>query len=66
MEKHLDLEYARVGDRSLYLDLYLPDERSRPLPLIVYIHGGPGARVKAHPRALRYVSGFRRSRRCTG
>ncbi len=57
MEKHLDLEYARVGDRSLYLDLYLPDERSRPLPLIVYIHGGAWrAGSKAHPRALRYVS----------
>jgi len=57
MERHLDLEYARVGDRSLCLDLYLPDERSRPLPLIVYIHGGAWrAGDKAHPRALRYVS----------
>src|SRR5260221_2020772 len=33
-----DLEYARVGDLSLQLDLYVP-EKQRP-PLIVYVHGG--------------------------
>jgi acetyl esterase/lipase len=33
-----DIEYARVGDLSLKLDLHLP-ARPRP-PLIVYIHGG--------------------------
>lgn len=57
MERYLDLEYARVGDRSLRLDLYLPDEGARPLPLIVYIHGGAWrAGDKAHPRALRTIA----------
>ena len=33
-----DIEYARVGDLALQLDLYLP-AKARP-PLIVYVHGG--------------------------
>src|SRR5262245_3855241 len=36
-----DLEYAKVGDRSLLLDLYLPEQPAQgPLPLVVWIHGG--------------------------
>lgn len=35
---HRDIEYARVGDVSLKLDLYL-SKQAKP-PLIVYIHGG--------------------------
>jgi acetyl esterase/lipase len=35
-----DLEYARAGDRSLRLDLYLPAATSARPPLIVYVHGG--------------------------
>ncbi len=55
MERHLDLVCAG-WDRSL-CSICTPDERSRPLPLIVYIHGGAWrAGDKAHPRALRYVS----------
>ncbi len=34
-----DLEYARAGDLSLQLDLYLPDSGG-PHPLIVWMHGG--------------------------
>lgn len=37
-----DLEYARTGDESLRLDLYLPpkiDPKDRP-PLVVWFHGG--------------------------
>lgn len=37
-----DIEYARVGDTSLILDLWLPaelDEENLP-PLIVWLHGG--------------------------
>jgi acetyl esterase/lipase len=34
-----DVEYARVGDTSLRLDLYLPEGQG-PHPLIVWIHGG--------------------------
>jgi acetyl esterase/lipase len=34
-----DLEYARVGEHSLKLDLYLPKGVKGP-PLIVWVHGG--------------------------
>lgn len=34
-----DLVFAEVDGRELLLDLYLP-QASRPLPLIVYVHGG--------------------------
>lgn len=44
-----DIEYARVGDLSLKLDLYLP-EKAHP-PLIVYVHGGAwrGGSKKENP-----------------
>ena len=35
---HRDIEYARVGDVSLKLDLYLPKQSDAPL--VVYVHGG--------------------------
>jgi acetyl esterase/lipase len=35
---HRDIEYARVGDVSLKLDLYLPKQANPPL--IIYVHGG--------------------------
>lgn len=35
---HRDIEYARVGDVSLKLDLYFPKQNDAPL--IVYVHGG--------------------------
>ena len=36
-----DIEYARVGNRSLKLDLYVPDhEPGQRLPLVVWVHGG--------------------------
>jgi len=34
------VEYAKVGDRSLQLDIYTPTERQGKLPLVVWIHGG--------------------------
>ncbi|MEU0463826.1 alpha/beta hydrolase [Amycolatopsis sp. NPDC006131] len=34
-----DLEYARVGDTSLKLDLYRP-ERPEPVAVVLYLHGG--------------------------
>ncbi|HUU19272.1 MAG TPA: alpha/beta hydrolase [Sedimentisphaerales bacterium] len=35
-----DIVYARVGDRELLLDLYLPPKGPAPLPVIVWVHGG--------------------------
>lgn len=35
-----DLEYARVGERPLRLDLYLPRDARPATPLVVWIHGG--------------------------
>ncbi|MDX2037142.1 MAG: alpha/beta hydrolase [Isosphaeraceae bacterium] len=35
-----DVEYAKVGNRSLRLDLYLPEKSEGPVPVIVAIHGG--------------------------
>jgi len=35
-----DLEYARVAEKSLLLDIYLPQGTEEPLPVIVWIHGG--------------------------
>jgi len=37
---HRDLEYGRVGDRALLLDLYVPENAEGRLPLIVWVHGG--------------------------
>ncbi len=35
-----DVEYGRVGERSLQLDLYSPRELSKPAPALIFIHGG--------------------------
>lgn len=35
-----NLEYARVGDHALLLDLYRPETKGDPLPLVVWVHGG--------------------------
>ena len=35
-----DIVYARIGDRELLLDLYLPPKGPAPLPVIVWVHGG--------------------------
>ncbi len=35
-----DIEYARVDGKPLLLDIYLPKDAPRPLPVIVWIHGG--------------------------
>lgn len=37
---HRDLEFAKVGERSLTLDLYLPSQPTEKYPLIVWVHGG--------------------------
>lgn len=35
-----DLEYIRGGHARNRLDLYLPEKAKRPLPVVVWIHGG--------------------------
>jgi len=35
-----DVEYGRVGDRPLLLDLYYPEALDHPLPGLLFIHGG--------------------------
>jgi acetyl esterase/lipase len=37
---HGNLEYARVADKSLQLDLYQPEGLRKPVPAIILIHGG--------------------------
>jgi len=38
--EYSDIEYARVGDRKLRLDLYHPAVQQDKCPLIIWIHGG--------------------------
>ena len=38
--EELDIEYGREGDVSLKLDLYRPATVERPLPALLFIHGG--------------------------
>ena len=40
LEAHMDLTYAKYGDRAMQLDLYRPKERGAVLPAVVCIHGG--------------------------
>ena len=35
-----DIEYARVGEMSLMLDIYRPESSDQTLPLVVWVHGG--------------------------
>jgi sugar lactone lactonase YvrE/acetyl esterase/lipase len=40
LESHFGLTYARLGHRSLELDLHRPAARGAPLPAVVCLHGG--------------------------
>jgi len=35
-----DIEYGKVGDRALLLDLYMPEKIDKPAPGLIFIHGG--------------------------
>ena len=35
-----DLEYGKANGRAMLLDLYLPEKADKPLPLIIWVHGG--------------------------
>ena len=34
------LEYGKASSRAMLLDLYLPEKGGKPMPLIIWIHGG--------------------------
>ena len=40
VEERYDVEYGRVGERALVLDLYTPKNLTAPAPMILFIHGG--------------------------
>ncbi len=40
LEEHLDVTFAKYGDRTLQLDIFRPKKTSKRLPAIVCIHGG--------------------------
>ena len=52
-----DIEYKRVGDRSLKLDIYRRKDIDRPKPLLVFIHGGAWKTGKKEDY-LRYLVDF--------
>lgn len=54
-----DIVYARRGDASLALDLYLPAPGKKPAPLVVLVHGGgwrSGDRSEMAPLAARLAA----------
>jgi acetyl esterase/lipase len=52
-----DLVYKQIGDRSLKLDIYYPDDLTTPVPLLVFIHGG-GWKKGDKSDYLRYLVDF--------
>ena len=53
-----DIEYGKGGDVSLKLDLYSPKERTKPLPAVVFIHGGAwrsGSREMYHYYCVKFA-----------
>lgn len=40
VEEILDIEYGMGGESKLRLNLYLPKDRTRPTPAILFLHGG--------------------------
>ncbi len=53
-----DLEYGRASGHAMLLDLYLPEKADRPLPLIIWVHGGAwmsGSKNNPSP-ALRFLA----------
>jgi acetyl esterase/lipase len=53
-----DLEYGRASNRAMRLDLYLPEQGQKPLPLIIWIHGGAwmGGSKDGPSPALRFTA----------
>lgn len=53
LDEHLDVTFARYGDRKLQLDIFCPKNAAEKLPAIVCIHGGGwGKGAKIHHRKV--------------
>jgi acetyl esterase/lipase len=52
-----DVEYARVDDRPLLLDVHLPEKAPSPLPVIVWVHGGAWVSGSKEPCQIVSFSG---------
>ena len=53
-----DLAYGKASGRAMLLDVYLPEKGDKPLPLIIWIHGGAwvaGSKDNPSP-ALRFTT----------
>ncbi len=53
-----DLEYGKASGRAMLLDLYLPEKGNKPMPLLIWIHGGAwlgGSKDDPSP-ALRFTA----------
>src|SRR5688572_28121480 len=53
-----DIEFGRGGDTPLLLDLARPDNSEKPVPCVVFIHGGGwrGGNFKVHvPQILEFA-----------
>ena len=52
------IEFGKGGEVSLKLDLYMPTERSKPLPTVLFIHGGAwkgGTRAMYHYYCVKFA-----------
>ena len=53
-----NIEYGKVGERALLLDLYAPEKISKPAPGLIFIHGGGwsgGSRDVYKPYTVNYA-----------
>jgi len=56
LDIHRDVEYANVNGKSLLIDLYIPKNASKPMPVVMWIHGGGWTEGnKANPMPLPLV-----------
>lgn len=44
----IDVTYCTMGGVELKMDAYFPDDRSQPVPVVVYVHGGGWAAGDKH------------------
>jgi len=57
IEEYKDIEYKRIGDSSLKLNIYKPKKLNRSAPCLIFIHGG-GWRTGKRSDYLPYLIDF--------